>query len=473
MVFDRVVRKGARVKQIRKLQSWSRQKLADRPILQNVLVLFTGTAAAQAFAMAAALITARLFTPEAFGQFAIYGAITGVIITIANLRYDMTIVLPETDDEARVIARLAMRANIVISLLTVIAALALRGVVIDIWGSEELAFWLPVGGLTVFLSAAVAIMQYWFNRKVDYKTISINRFQQTAGSSGGEVLLGAFGLRSMAGLLWGVLLGQIWAFGNLWRKSKSLRQPVASNTPSMREMAKRYKKMPLLNLPNALIDAVRLNGIVLLIGTIALGAVGQFNLAWQSMQVPIGLINGAISQVFFERLARVERGSMRPLVRATIKRAFLLGLPPFIIIYIIAPWIFTFVFGSQWNMVGDIARALTPWLALMLVTSPVSTVFVVTFKQHWMLIFSIFFMIFPLGWLYFSPLSLIPTLTVLGWLMAGMLIINLFLVDLAATYYDREAVEKESSAEMLAQEKTAAEKIAENIVEAIEKEEED
>ncbi|MEI4872799.1 oligosaccharide flippase family protein, partial [Klebsiella pneumoniae] len=82
---------------------------------------------------------------------------------------------------------------------------------------------------------------------------------------------------------------------------------------------------------------VRLNGIVLLIGTIALGAVGQFNLAWQSMQVPIGLINGAISQVFFERLARVERGSMRPLVRATIKRAFLLGLPPFIIIYIIAP----------------------------------------------------------------------------------------------------------------------------------------
>lgn len=462
-----------RVQRIKRLPEWIRQQLTDRPILQNVLVLFTGTAAAQAFAMAAALITARLFTPEAFGQFAIYGAITGVIITIANLRYDMTIVLPETDDEARVIARLAMRANIVISLLTVVAALALRGVVIDIWGSEELAFWLPLGGLTVFLNAAVTIMQYWFNRKVDYKTISINRFQQTAGSSGGEVLFGAFGLRSMAGLLWGVLLGQIWAFGNLWRKSKSLRQPVASNTPSMWEMAKRYKKMPLLNLPNALIDAVRLNGIVLLIGTIALGAVGQFNLAWQSMQVPIGLINGAISQVFFERLARVERGSMRPLVRATIKRAFLLGLPPFIIIYIIAPWIFTFVFGPQWNMVGDIARALTPWLALMLVTSPVSTVFVVTFKQHWMLVFSIFFMIFPLGWLYFSPLSLIPTLTVLGWLMAGMLIINLFLVDLAATYYDREAVEKESSAEMLAQEKTAAEKIAENIVEAIEKEEED
>lgn len=406
------------------------------PTLRHILVLVSGTAIAQIVAFAASLITARLFTPEVFGQFAIYGSLTAIAITVASLRLDMTIMLPERDDDARRIASIATISNIAVAASASLLALLLHDVVLRIYDSAALATWLPLAGLTIFFVAQVNVLQYWFNRKTDYRTISVNRVQQMIGSAGGQVLFGALGMRSLLGLQLGTLLGQAFAFVNLRRKSRDLMHEVSEETPSRRELVRRYRKMPLLNLPNALIDGIRLNGIPLLIGLVALGAVGQFNMAWRILQAPIGLINSAISQVFFQKLARVQPGDMYRLVRATMIRSLLIATVPFGLIYLTAPWLFLLLLGPQWDMAGDIARALTPWLAMQLVTSPISTVFVVTENQGWLLIFSVFFAGIPLGLLYFAPWPLLTTLTILGFAMALMLVILLGMALAAAHRFD-------------------------------------
>ena len=417
----------------------SLERLATRyPTLRHVTVLLSGAVLAQIVVLGASVFTARLFTPEVFGQFAIYGSLTAIAIAMASLRLDMTIMLPEDDDAARQIARVATISNFSVGLLFSILMLVGRPFLIAQYGDPELANWLLVGGVTVFFVAQATMMQYWFNRRTDYRTIAGNRVRQAVGSAAGQLGFGLVGLRILPGLLFGTLLGQAYAYVNLRRKSKDLRQPIAEGTPSGWELVKRYKKMPLLNMPNALIDSVRINGITLLIGTVALGAVGQFNLAWRILQVPIGLINSAISQVFFQKLARVKPGEMFPLVRFTIIRSALISVVPFGAIYVLAPWLFEFVFGPQWDMAGAFARALTPWLMLQLVTSPISTVFVVTETQGWMLIFSVFFCVAPLALLGFSPLELLETVRLLGLLMAGMLIIMLLMSLAAARRYDRD-----------------------------------
>ena len=414
------------------------QKLVKRyPTLRHVMVLLTGTAISQVVVMAVSTITARVFTPEAFGQFAVFGSLTAIATTIASMRLDMTIMLPEDDDEARRIARVATYSNLAVAGLFTLAALLLRDLVIAQYGDPELASWLVMGGFTVFFVAQATMMQFWFNRKTDYRTISLNRVQQSIGSAGGQLGFGLLGLRTLPGLIFGTLIGQAFAFANLRLRAKSLFRPLPEGTTSGMELVRRYKKMPLLNMPTALVDSLRTNGITLLIGTVALGAVGQFNLAWRILQVPIGLINSAISQVFFQKLARVRPGEMLPLVRATILRSLLITLVPFGLIYLVAPWMFTLVFGPQWDMAGEFARALTPWLAMQLVTSPISTVFVVTDNQQWMLGFSIVFCAAPLSLLYFSPLPLLETVFWLGLLMAGMLALMLLMSLLAARGYDR------------------------------------
>ncbi|EWS80769.1 RfbX [Brachybacterium phenoliresistens] len=416
------------------------EKLTTKyPTLRNITVLFSGAAGAQAVVMAVSVFTARIFSPEVFGQFAIYGSLTAIAVTVASLRMDMTIMLPEDDDSARRIAKVATISNIVVGGLFSVVAVVGHEFITAYYGDEELASWLAMGGVTVFLVAQVSVLQYWFNRRSDYPTIALNRLQQQIGSAGGQLTLGALGLRSVAGLIFGTLAGQAFAFFNLRRKSKELLAPIPEGTPSAAELLSTYRRMPLLNLPTALVDSVRTNGITLLIGSVALGAVGQFNLAWRILQVPVSLINSAVSQVFFQKLARVKPGEMYPLVRITIIRGLLLSVVPFGLIYLLAPWMFTFVFGEQWDQAGGFARALTPWLMFQLASSPVSTVFVVTETQHWMLIFSIVFCAVPLSLLYFSPLPLLTTVYWLGGVMAAMLALMLVMSLFAARRYDRRS----------------------------------
>lgn len=423
------------------LPSWAPDRLhrliKKYPTLRHILVLVSGTAIAQVVALGASLITARLFTPEVFGQFAIYGSLTAILITIASLRLDMTIMLPESDDAARRIAWVATLSNVAVAGAASVLAFLLHDLIISVYGSSELASWMPLAGLTIFFVAQVNVLQYWFNRKTDYRTISVNRVQQMVGTAGGQVAFGAFGLRSLPGLIFGTLVGQAFAFANLRRKSSDLVKPVAEGTPSGFDLVRQYKKMPLLNLPNTLIDGIRLNGIPLLIGVVALGAVGQFNMAWRILQAPIGLINSAISQVFYQKLARVKPGDMHRLVKWTMIRSLLIAIVPFGLIYLTAPWLFLFLLGPQWDMAGDIARALTPWLAMQLVTSPISTVFVVTERQGRLLVFSVFFAAVPLSLLYFAPWELLTTLTAVGAAMAGMLLVMMGMALQVARVYDK------------------------------------
>ncbi|WP_279019244.1 lipopolysaccharide biosynthesis protein [Mobiluncus mulieris] len=421
----------------RRFARWRRFASAH-PVLSNIGILATGTAAGQAIAIAVSVVTARLFTPEAFGEFALFSSIAGIFAVIATLRYDLAIVLPETDDEARQLARLATRANLVVSLTATLLAFLYRDTVAEIWSSPTLATWLPLVGLSVFCAAQISIWQYWFNRKRQYRVIALNRFTQSVGTSGGQLGFGLGGMRSFLGLLCGSFIGLVWALFNLGRQSGELRRRPGTDAPTIRQAARRHRKMPLLNLPNALVDAVRNNGIQMLIGVIALGSLGQFNLAWRVLQAPIALLNGAIAQVFLERMSRVQRGELTGLVRAVMKRAILFAVLPFGLLWLLAPWLIPLVFGSQWVEAGLITRALVPWLAMNLVTSPISNVFVVTSRQQWVLIHAIVFTVIPLAWLFFSPLEFLDTLQILSIMMALMLGLLLVLADLAARAYDHE-----------------------------------
>ena len=356
-------------------------------------------------------------------------------MAVAALRYDMAIMLPRKESEALSVARLGMVCLTAVSLLATAASLPLSGLIERQWG-HEVALWMPLVGLTTFLMSAVELFKYWFNRNSDYRAIAVNQAEQQIGLTSGQLVLGAAGMGGMAGLLLGHTAGQIFAFANLGRQAGPLWRRLPQDAPSLRWAARRYRRMPLLNGPNALADALRTNGIQLLIGGYSVASLGQFQMAWRYLDAPLILINGAVARVFFQKLSTIEPGQMRPLVRVTIKRAILIGLAPFALIYALSPWIFPFFLGSQWTESGSFARALTPWLFMMLITSPISNLFIVTEHQDWMLGFALVYTAVPLAWLHWSPLALLPTCYILGAMMAGLLVLNTMLADHAAKEFD-------------------------------------
>ena len=66
----------------------------------NILTLMVGTTLSQAVPIAIMPILTRIYTPEDFGLYAIYGAIITILGTIASGRYELAILLPDKDEDA-------------------------------------------------------------------------------------------------------------------------------------------------------------------------------------------------------------------------------------------------------------------------------------------------------------------------------------------------------------------------------------
>lgn len=412
------------------------ESLQSRPFLKNVLTLVSGTAVAQAVGILLAIPLAWLYSPEAFGLFGIVQAIVAVLVTVASGRYDLAIVLPKRDIEARVLMVLARRSIVVVSLGSALVLIALTSWFETHYESAMLGRWMWTAGILTYLTAQVANLQFWYTRTMRYKVIALNRVLQTTGVAVFQLAI-YLALPDFRGLLVGTILGQLLALAFLTYQTGKEEPVEAEQAPSVSEVARRYWRMPVYNGPTALVDGVRSNGIIMIIGLASANVVGQYSQAARMMQVPLGFITASVTQVFYQRLATITPGDMTPLVKDAVKKLTMVGFVPFLVLGLIAPWLFPFVFGPQWDQAGYFAQAITPWMFMLVMTSPISNIFIVTDTQNWMLIFSVIYTAATLGVLWVSPGTMLTTIWIMSLVNAALLVAMLITAVVASRMFDR------------------------------------
>ena len=419
------------------------RSLRSSTFLRHVLTLMTGTALAQIVPiLARPFMTRYMYDDKQMGLYTAYLSIVAAFVTIGAARYDMAVVMPEKDGDARALVRLCSRISAGLSLVLVVALTLLRHPIANLMRQPDLAQYLPVVGIAVLAMTQLSARQYWLNRNQRYKEIARNRMGQSFTATGGQLALGlpkAFAWANFGawGLVLGHLAGQLFSLTNLTRLTREETAPQEGD--SMRAVAHEYRKMPLVNGPNAIVDTVRLNGINLLTAAhFSVGMLGQFGQAWTLLQLPMSLINGALSQVFYQKLATTPRGRMLPLIRGTVKRSLAVGFVPFALLWLLSPWFFPIVLGDGWEMSGEIARALVPWLYMNFVTSPISLIFVTTKRQGTMFAHAVVFMAVPLTLIQTFHTDILATMEMVSWSMAGLLVVFVLLALWVARQYDRE-----------------------------------
>ena len=398
---------------------------------RNVLTLMTGTTIAQAIPIAISPILTRIYTPEDFGMFALYMSVASILSVIATGRYELAIMLPKKDEDAVNIVALSIIISFFVSFIALLIVFFLNSEITALLGNPEISNWLYFIPITVLLTGVYQSFKYWSNRKKQYKRLAISSVIQS-GATGSTNLGMGFGGFGASGLIVGGVIGRAIATSVLvkivWREDYKLLNYV--NKLKIFALIKKHKKLPLLNLPNALIDGFRLSGISILIAKFFTTAtLGQFSLAWRMMQVPMALIGRSLSQVFFQKVSSSNKIDLNTIVKKFIIKASLIAAPAFLIIYFFSIDIFVFVFGENWKLAGESASIMAPWLFLNFLTSPLSTIFIVLNKQEIMLIFSTFFMVIPLSIIFiFSSLSFIDVLSIVTLSMSAMLIIFIIMI---------------------------------------------
>jgi len=405
---------------------------------RNVLTLMTGTTIAQAIPIAISPILTRIYTPKDFGMFALYMSVASILSVVATGRYELAIMLPKKDEDAINIVVLSIIISFLVSFIALLIVFFFNAQITTLLGNSQISSWLYFIPVTVLLTGIYQSFNYWSNRKKQYKRLATSRVLQSGTTATTNLSMG-FGGFGSSGLILGGVLGQGLVTAVLgkvvWREEKYRLKEL--KRLKMFALIKKYKKLPIFNLPNALIDGFRLSGISILIAKIfTVATLGQFSLAWKMLQAPISLISSSLSQVFFQKISSAKKSDLDAIVKRFLIKSILIALPIFMIIYFYAVDIFMVVFGEKWRLAGEIASILSPWLFLNFITAPMANLFIVLNRQEIVLIASIFYMLVPVSILFI--LNELGFIYVLELITLAMSLILLMYIGLVLFYTKKE-----------------------------------
>lgn len=336
----------------------------------------TGTGLAQAIPIAISPILTRLYTPEDFGVFAIFMASSSIAAVLVTGRYELAIILPESDRDAFHIVTLSVCLSCLVSALLFFLVIIFNSEITSLIGTEEISNWLYWVPLSTFLMGIYTSLNYWSNRKLNYRRLAISRVVQTASSSVPQLALG-FMKSGSAGLVGGQLTGQLLASsvlaGLIYREDKN--QIKKLKYKRLLVLSKKYLNYPKFMIAGQLMNSISSSLPLFLLSILFNPAIaGFYSLSQRVLVAPISLIGSAIGDVYRGDASKIyrENGNCLLIYKKTFLKLSLLSLIFILPIFLFGEDLFTFVFGEDWREAGKIASILSIMVFFQAVSSPLS-----------------------------------------------------------------------------------------------------
>jgi O-antigen/teichoic acid export membrane protein len=351
----------------------------------NVLTLMTGATIAQTIPIAISPILTRIYTPDDFGIFALYMSLTSIVSIVATGRYELAVMLPDKDEDAVNIAALSFAISFFLSFATLLVVWMFNSSITRLLGAPEISRWLYFIPLSILLTGMYNTMNYWSNRKMQYKRLAISRVTQAVATSCTNLGMGYEKLGT-SGLILGGIVGQSFATGVLgWQVMKEDKDKI--EMISKKEIAinaKKYDSFPKINSLHAFVDMLQSSSVVVIISVFFGSMVlGFYSMTLRVLKAPAGLIGSSMGQVFYQKASDTynKNGDLKSVVKNTMIKLALISLPIFTLLIIFGSDLFAFVFGERWRESGVYAQILSPWIFLNFITSPISQVPLIVNKQ--------------------------------------------------------------------------------------------
>lgn len=353
---------------------------------KNVLTLMSGTVIAQIIPILLSPILSRLYSPGEFGVFSLFSSIASAVAVMATFRYELAIMLPEKDETAFSILKLAFTITISLSLVFSLLVLLLHDEV-PLWlHTPELRIFIYYIPFFLFFAGGTQALTYWISRQKKFRLLAIGKVGQATIAGGLSIFLGYVNYSSL-GLILGAVAGQLSSF--LIFTVGSIRRIFSMKLHGSRseviESFLKYKTFMLVNTPHALLGVVQDVIVIFLINYFFSKTIlGWYAFGYRILKVPAGFIGAAVFQVFFQRASTIknDRLLLQDMTRKVYLRMSTVGIPVFLTLGLLAPQLFSLIFGDQWFQAGEIAQVLSPWLFLNFVIAPVAALSIILNKQQ-------------------------------------------------------------------------------------------
>jgi O-antigen/teichoic acid export membrane protein len=275
----------------------------------DAIITFSGTILARAITFAATVIATRIYAPADLGIWAIVLTLSGFLLPLATLRYEVAVVIAATQRAAAtLVAVIGACALLVVVTVAIIESITPHRLLEAITGLHaDRQGLLALVPFVLALLVGQATLQAWLTRGRKFGTSSLAQLAQAVVTAAAMLLLpvivGASGAvaaaSAMLGLSAAVLVAAV-SCGPEILAFVDRRIGVAA-----RSVARRFKVYPLYLVPYTLSSGVAERVLqVVLADAYSIGALGAFYVARQLVMAPALLVVESLRQVQFAHSAR-------------------------------------------------------------------------------------------------------------------------------------------------------------------------
>jgi lipopolysaccharide exporter len=338
-------------------------------------------------------VLSRLYEPSHFGVVALVTSVAGILSVFAGFGYAQAIPLSENRTETGGLIRICLITTALLALpvgLIVVSQSRLLGDLLREPEVGRLAWAVPA---LFVLNGLIKPGSYTLARDRRYGLLAVfnllsqnaPRFTQLAlgwlvGASALHLLIGSLVGASLSGLLALFVIVRI-----LSRRGGEARA-------SLKDVARRHAQFPRIQLWNTALNTVSVSLPLLLIGGLFDSATaGYYSFSRRLLVLPMTLLGVSVAQAFYPEAAREwrENGTMGSAIERTVRLLARTGIFPMIAIFMLGPLLYTTVFSEKWHEAGVYSQIIAPWLIMVLVTSPISTVFLVAGRAGTLLTYNV------------------------------------------------------------------------------------
>lgn len=349
--------------------------------IKNTSILVLGTIVSQVIPVLIMPILTRVYSPEDFGQYALFMSVIGILSVVATARYEVAIILPRSSRSSLNILIFSMIFSFFFSLLTLVVV-SFCWVFLDASFDGFLLFFVPLAVFSISISQSLRL---WLNKNKDYKKMALSNVEQSVCTGASQLAI-ALVQRAGSGLVYGQVLSQILISISLlkycWKDLYGY--DLSKNKLRIYALAKRYFYLVKYGVPALLTSRVAQESLFFLVAIFFSDKILGFVMIVQRLVgLPASVISTNLGSVFYERVARCRKDESFSLVKKYIFFLIFMSFPVFLVYYALFIKFFVFIFGEQWLGAVDYAVYFFIVAAFSFVFSPLTVLFNYYELQGW------------------------------------------------------------------------------------------
>lgn len=330
--------------------------------IPNFYPIFGGLLLAQLFNLLNLFILPRFYTPEDFAIFGIFSSLVFIIIEIVSLKLDVAIQVAD-ESQRKQLTQISIISAVIISIIVLIFSI----VYVLIYQNHYYLF-LPLITLVYGINQSLVA---WLN--IHHKNHLISTYRVL-------IVLINFIVSFCAIYFWDLHLGLIFGFVTaqsiaalfLLIINRSVFKSLVS-FDDIKNHFQTFSQFPKFGVLSSLINTITQNGIIPSIVYFFGNTLGGFyTMGSKVIAAPSGLYQTALTQIFMQQAVHLSPTELHKMSKKILYFGFCLGILPSIIVLIFGGNIFSFLFGEEWQVAGNIASYIVLWYFVGALANPIN-----------------------------------------------------------------------------------------------------